>query len=46
MDAFLRPAVLTDPEGFAWIEIDGRTLTGAFYDSDGVEEFTTTITKP
>jgi len=33
-------------EGFAWIEIDGRTLTGAFYDSDGVEEFTTTITKP
>jgi len=33
-------------EGFVWIEIVGDTLTGAFYDIDGIEDFSTTLTKP
>jgi len=31
--------------GFVWVEIDGRDLTGVFYDKDGVELFRRTITK-
>jgi hypothetical protein len=28
-----------------WVEVDGRNLTGVFYDQDGVELFRKTITK-
>ena len=31
--------------GFLWVEIDGRTLTGVFYDEDGIELFRQTMTK-
>lgn len=32
--------------GFLYVVIDGRTLSGTFYNSDGVAEFTRTIEKP
>ncbi len=31
--------------GFLWVEIAGRTLTGVFYDEDGIELFRQTMTK-
>jgi hypothetical protein len=35
----------SETHGFLWVEVDGRNLTGVFYDQDGVELFRKTITK-
>jgi hypothetical protein len=31
--------------GFLWVEVDGRTFTGVFYDVDGVELYRRSFTK-
>ena len=31
--------------GFLWVEIDGNTLTGVFYDANATEVFRRTITR-
>jgi hypothetical protein len=35
-----------DKPGFMYVDIDGDTFTGSFYDKDGVMDFTRTFTKP
>ncbi len=34
-----------ETNGFLWVEIDGRTFTGVFYDADGNELFRRSVTK-
>jgi hypothetical protein len=34
-----------DSMGFLWVEIDGATLTGVFYDATGTELYRATLTK-